>query len=82
VNLAAPGPATNRDLSRALGRVLRRPAVAPVPALALRLLYGRMAEIVTTGVRLEPRRLRELGYEFRHADLEAALRDVLGAERR
>jgi uncharacterized protein len=82
VNLAAPAPATNRDLSRALGRVLRRPAVAPVPALALRLLYGRMAEIVTTGVRLEPRRLRELGYEFRHADLEAALRDVLGAARR
>jgi uncharacterized protein (TIGR01777 family) len=76
VNVAAPEPATNRELSRALGRVLRRPAVLPVPAAALRLLYGDMATIVITGARMVPRRLQELGYAFRHSDLEEALRDV------
>jgi uncharacterized protein (TIGR01777 family) len=76
VNVASPNAVTNRELSKALGRVLRRPAVAPVPAFAVKLLYGEMATIVTTGVRVVPGRLTELGYEFRHADLEPALRDV------
>jgi uncharacterized protein len=78
VNLAAPDPVTNAELSRTLGRVLKRPAVLPVPAIALKLLYGEMAEIVTTGQRVVPSRLTQLGYEFRYPDLEAALRDVLG----
>ena len=63
-NLTAPEPVTNKELSKALGRVLRRPAVAPVPALALRALYGEMARIVTTGVRAVPKRLVEEGYPF------------------
>jgi uncharacterized protein (TIGR01777 family) len=78
VNLAAPNPVTNAELSRTLGRVLNRPAVLPVPAFALKLLYGEMAQIVVTGQRVVPARLNQLGYEFRHPDLEAALRDVLG----
>jgi uncharacterized protein len=78
VNLAAPNPVTNAELSRTLGRVLNRPAVLPVPAFALKLLYGEMAQIVLTGQRAVPSRLNQLGYEFRHPDLEAALRDVLG----
>jgi uncharacterized protein len=78
VNLTAPDPATNRELSRALGRVLRRPAIAPVPALALKLLYGEMAMIVTTGQRAVPARLTELGYAFRRPDLEEALRQATG----
>jgi uncharacterized protein len=78
VNLAAPNPVTNAELSRTLGRVLNRPAVLPVPAFALKLLYGEMAQIVLTGQRVIPSRLNQLGYEFRHPDLEAALRDVLG----
>ncbi len=78
VNLAAPNPVTNAELSRTLGRVLKRPAVLPVPALALKLLYGEMGQIVITGQRALPARLQQLGYEFRHPDLEAALRDVLG----
>lgn len=77
VNLTAPDPVTNAELSRALGRALRRPAVFPVPGLALRLLYGEMAQIVTTGQRVVPRRLLDLGFRFRHPDLELALRDVL-----
>ncbi len=78
VNVTAPNPVTNAELSRVLGRVLRRPAVLPVPAVALKLLYGEMAQIVITGQRVVPARLQELGYVFRHPELEAALRDVLG----
>jgi uncharacterized protein (TIGR01777 family) len=78
VNLTAPAPVTNGELSRALGRVLHRPALLPVPALALRALYGEMAELVTTGQRVVPRRLLDAGFAFSHPALEPALRDVLG----
>jgi uncharacterized protein (TIGR01777 family) len=77
LNLTAPNPVTNAELSRTLGRVLKRPAVLPVPAYALKLLYGDMAQIVTTGQRVLPARLEQLGYRFHHPDLEPALRDVL-----
>lgn len=77
LNATAPAPVENAELSRALGHVLHRPAVLPVPALALKALYGEMAEIVTTGQRALPRRLIELGFNFRHGELEPALRDVL-----
>jgi hypothetical protein len=77
VNLTAPTPVTNAELSRTLGRALRRPAFLPVPALALKALYGEMAQIVVTGQRAVPARLEELGYHFRHPELEPALRDVL-----
>jgi uncharacterized protein (TIGR01777 family) len=78
VNVAAPEPVTNAEFSKALGRALRRPAVLPVPGPALRLLYGEMASVVTGGVRMLPKRLQELGYEFRHPDLEEALRAATG----
>jgi uncharacterized protein (TIGR01777 family) len=78
VNVTAPEPVTNSELSKALGRVLRRPAFAPVPALAVKTLYGQMAEIVITGQRAVPARLTELGYVFRQPELEAALRDATG----
>jgi uncharacterized protein len=77
-NAGAPDPPTNRDFSRALGQALRRPAFAPVPGLAVRLLYGDMAAIVTEGQRAVPKRALEHGYAFRHTDLDAALRDALG----
>ncbi len=78
VNLVAPDAVTNAELSKAVGRVLHRPAVLPVPGLAVKLLYGEMAFVVTTGQRIVPRRLQELDHEFRHRELEPALRDVLG----
>jgi hypothetical protein len=78
VNVTAPHPVTNAEFSRALGRALRRPAILPVPGIAVRLLYGEMSEIVTTGQRVVPARLQELGFDFRHARVEAALSDVLG----
>jgi uncharacterized protein (TIGR01777 family) len=77
VNANAPGPVTNKTFSRALGRALHRPALAPVPALAIRTLYGEMAEIVTKGQRVVPRRAQELGYAFEHPDLDEALRSTL-----
>jgi uncharacterized protein (TIGR01777 family) len=77
LNLTAPDPVTNKDFSKALGRALHRPAVMPVPGFAIKLLYGEMATIVTTGVRAVPRRLLELGYRFRKADLDEALRAAL-----
>jgi uncharacterized protein (TIGR01777 family) len=73
VNATAPEPVTNAAFSKALGRALKRPAIAPVPALAIRALYGDMAEIVTEGQRAVPRRALELGYEFRHPNLDEAL---------
>jgi uncharacterized protein (TIGR01777 family) len=76
-NVTAPSPVTNKEFSKALGRALHRPALAPVPAFAIKLLYGEMATIVTTGVRAEPARLLELGYEFRRPDLDEALRAAL-----
>lgn len=77
VNGTAPTPATNRDFSKALGRAIHRPSLLPVPGLALQLLYGEMAEIVTSGARVVPARPLMLGYEFRHAQLEEALRSAL-----
>jgi uncharacterized protein (TIGR01777 family) len=77
INASAPEPVTNKTFSRALGRALRRPALAPVPALAIRALYGEMAEIVTKGQRVLPRRAQALGYRFAHPDLDEALRSAL-----
>ena len=77
VNASAPEPVTNRAFSKALGAALHRPAVAPIPAFALRLLYGDMAMVVTEGQRAVPRRALDLGYAFAHPDLDEALRSAL-----
>jgi len=79
VNATAPDPVPNHDFSKALGRVLKRPALLPVPAFALRALYGEMAEIVTTGARVLPAKALVLGYEFSHPRLEEALRSAIAA---
>jgi uncharacterized protein (TIGR01777 family) len=77
VNLTAPNPVTNAELSRTLGRVLHRPAFLPVPGFALKLLYGEMAQVVTTGSRVVPDRLQAVGHSFHFPDLEPALRAAL-----
>jgi len=78
VNLSAPEPVTNKEFSKALGKTLHRPAFAPVPALAIKTLYGEMAMIVTGGVRMVPKRLEDLGYDFKHPDLREALEQAVG----
>ena len=77
VNASAPTPVTNKEFSRALGRALHRPARAPVPGFAVRLLFGEMAEIVTTGQRAVPTRPLALGYAFAHPQLDEALEATL-----
>jgi uncharacterized protein (TIGR01777 family) len=77
VNATAPEPVSNAAFSKALGRALHRPAVAPVPAFAIQLLYGDMAEIVTKGQNAVPRRALELGYRHAHPELDEALRSAL-----
>lgn len=78
VNATAPEPVTNAEFSHALGRALHRPSLLPVPAAALRLRYGEMAEIVTTGARVLPAKPLMLGYSFRHPEVQEALRSALG----
>jgi uncharacterized protein (TIGR01777 family) len=77
INAVAPEPSRNSDFSKALGRALHRPALLPVPAFGLQLLYGDMAGIVTEGQRVVPKRAEELGYAFRHPELDEALRSAL-----
>jgi uncharacterized protein (TIGR01777 family) len=77
INATAPTPVSNRELSKALGKALHRPAITPVPAAAIRLLYGGMAKLVIDGQRALPRRALELGYQFRHPDLDEALTSAL-----
>ncbi len=77
VNATAPEPVTNQQFSKALGRALHRPAIAPVPGFAIHALYGGMAKLVIDGQRALPRRTLELGYAFKHPDLDEALRSAL-----
>ena len=79
INASAPEPVSNREFSRALGAALHRPSMLPVPGLALRLLYGEMAQIVTTGARVVPAKPLVLGFQFRHPQLEEALRSALAS---
>jgi uncharacterized protein len=82
VNATAPDPVRNRDLARALGRVLRRPSLLVAPAFAVRAALGEMAEVVLASQRVVPRRALALGYRFRWPALEPALRDLLRDEGR
>jgi uncharacterized protein (TIGR01777 family) len=77
MNVCAPTAVTNAELSRAIGKVLHKPALLPAPAFALKLLYGEGAEPILTGQRAVPRVLLSHRYSFRFVDLEAALRDLL-----
>jgi uncharacterized protein (TIGR01777 family) len=78
VNATAPNPVTNQEFTRTLGRVLGRPTPLPVPAFALRLLFGEMAdELLLGGAKVIPEKLLQSGYGFRYPNLEEALRAVL-----
>jgi len=77
VNASAPAPATNAQFTKALGRALHRPAVAPVPAFALRLLFGEMASVLLASQRALPARATQLGYQFRWGELDSALAAAL-----
>jgi uncharacterized protein (TIGR01777 family) len=78
-NITAPNPVINRDFARALGRALRRPALLPTPAFALRLIFGQMAdEVLLSGQRVAPARATIEGFAFEYPTIDAALRHVRG----
>jgi uncharacterized protein (TIGR01777 family) len=79
VNATAPNPVTNREFSKALGRVLGRPSFMPAPAFGLRVMLGEVANVVTKGQRVLPKAALAAGYRFRFENVEAALRDVKSA---
>ena len=78
INVTAPCPVTNREFARALGRALRRPALLPAPAFALKLVLGEFAHYVLTGQRVLPARAQALGYHFRYPELDIAFRGIFG----
>ena len=79
LNVTAPNPLTNAEFSRTLGRVLRRPSLLPVPAIALRVVVGEMAGELVTGQRVLPEKARTGGFAFQYPEVEAALREIYGA---
>ncbi|HYP52819.1 MAG TPA: TIGR01777 family oxidoreductase, partial [Pyrinomonadaceae bacterium] len=79
VNTVAPRAARNEEFTKTLGRVLGRPTLLPVPAFAVKLMFGEMGEALLLGsAHVAPERLSEAGYKFRHPELEGALRHALG----
>jgi uncharacterized protein (TIGR01777 family) len=78
INVASPCPVTNEEFTKTLGRVLSRPTFMTMPAFAARLAFGEMAdEMMLSSTRVEPKRLKEVGYQFQYAKLEDALRHLL-----
>lgn len=77
VNVTAPQPVRQREFARILGRILRRPAILPAPAFALKIVLGEFASGLLSSQRVLPQRLTQTGYRFRCAELEPALRNIL-----
>jgi uncharacterized protein len=78
VNSTAPNPVTNREFSRAIGRALGRPASMPVPGFVLDLKFGsEFGQVLRGGQRVVPRRALDLGYQFRFADIDSALKNLM-----
>lgn len=76
-NLTAPNPVRNRVLARVIGRVLKRPALAPAPGFVFKAVFGEMSTVLLDGQQAVPKRLQELGYQFKFPQVEEALRDIL-----
>ena len=76
-NLVSPQPLRSKDFSKAVGKALRRPSWLPAPAFAFKLAFGEVASVVTTGQRVIPARLQELGFQFDFPEAVGAIEDVL-----
>lgn len=77
LNMTAPNPVTNKEFSRLLGKTLKRPSWLPVPGFALKLMFGEGAEMLLGGQKVLPKKALEAGYQFKFAELESALTDIL-----
>lgn len=78
INAVSPNPVTNRQFTRTLSHVLRRPSLFPVPQRAVQLAFGEMGELLLASTRVLPGRLTASGFGFRYPGLEEALRAELG----
>jgi uncharacterized protein (TIGR01777 family) len=76
INATAPNPVRNIDFTNELGAALHRPAIFPVPALALKTLFGEMSEVLLASQRVLPKAAESAGYQFEFPELGAALRDL------
>ncbi|HNP72096.1 MAG TPA: DUF1731 domain-containing protein [Kouleothrix sp.] len=77
LNATAPEPQTNQAIAQTIGRAMGRPAWLPVPGFAMKLMLGEMADMITTGQRVLPKKAQGLGYQFRYATSEQAIRALL-----
>ncbi len=78
INCTAPQPVTNRDFAKTLGKVLKRPAIAPMPAAIVKLLFGQMGdELMIQGQSVIPQKLQQQGFQFNYSDLRSALEQLL-----
>ena len=82
LNATAPQPVTNKAFGKAFGRALGRPAFLPTPGFALKLALGEVAELVTAGQRVLPRRAEALGYRYQFPDIDSAVTQIVRAERK
>jgi uncharacterized protein (TIGR01777 family) len=77
VNATAPHPVTNKEFSHALGHLLHRPVLAPVPAFALRVMLGEAADVILSGQNVVPKAITGAGYQFNYPELAGALQSIL-----
>lgn len=78
VNAVSPGAVNNKQFTKALGRVLKRPTLLPVPRFVLKIVMGEVADVITTGQRAVPDKLTRAGFKFKHPEIRQALKDILG----
>ena len=81
VNATAPLPVRNREFTKAVGRAVRRPAVLPAPAFALRLALGEFSQVLLASQRVLPTAALNAGFEFRHSSIDSAMAGIVAAER-
>jgi uncharacterized protein (TIGR01777 family) len=82
INCTAPQPVSNREFAKTLGKVLRRPAVTPMPAVAVKLLFGQMGdELMIQGQSVIPQKLQQQGFQFNYSDLHSALEQLLKSKK-
>lgn len=79
-NLTAPNPVSNIEFSKTLGKSLGRPAILPMPAFAMRIFLGEVADLTLTGQRVIPKKLLEAGYQFKYPILGEAIRNLMSVK--
>ena len=76
-NFVSPNPVTNKEFTKTLGKVLKKPTLLPVPVFMMKLIFGELANIITCSIRAYPKNLLELGFKFKFETIEDALKDLI-----